>query len=450
MPYWVRFDLDEKSLVFVVAAASVSCLLAGLVPAWRLSRPNLNVALRDSARGSTGAALGRFMHVLVAVEIALSCALLVLTGLNIRSMLNIASARLGYETAGVFAGSVYPSGPAYPTADRRLAFVRGFLERLNAHPDVVGAAATTTEPTWQSMAGIVIEQRTAGDARQQVACAAVQGDYFGVLGIRRLRGRAFDERDSRTAERVAIINPVLAERAWPGVDPIGRRFRFGREGDPKPRPWITVVGVVAATLQGRFYDKETAQVYVPLTQHDDVGYVTVYAKARGGDGANLASVLRQVLRHLDPDLAVINPATLTNRVERAKVGRRLWVPTYVLFGAAALVLAGVGLYGVMSYGVARRIPEIGVRMALGATPGRIVWLIVRQAGLQVLAGLLAGSVIAYFFARQFGTAFFNVAPHDPPTYLLVVATLTLAALLACLVPVWRAVRVSPVDALRSE
>jgi len=406
MPYWMHFDLDGKSLVFVVAAAGASCLLAGLVPAWRLSRPDLNAALRDSARGATGFALGRFMQVLVVIEVALSCALLVLAGMNIRSMFNIASARLGYEPAGVFCGSVYLSGPAFAGVDRQVGGARELLAQLVVRPEVAAAAIVTTEPTWQDWADIVAENQVAGAPRQRVARTEIMGDYFSVLGIRRLRGRAFDEHDTRTAERVAIINPILAERIWPGQDPVGRRFRFDREGEAKPQPWITVVGVVAATLQGRFNEATTAQVYTPLAQHDDAAYFAVLTRTRPGDPAQLAPVVRQVVRSLNPDLAVINPDTLTGRVERAKAGRRLWVPTYLLFGAVALALAAVGLYGVMSYGVARRIPEIGVRVALGATPRQISWLIARQAGGQLLGGLLAGTVIAYFFARHFGTYFF--------------------------------------------
>jgi predicted permease len=370
--------------------------------------------------------------------------------MNVRSVLNMASARLGYETAGVFSGRFYVAGPAHAGAERQLEFARAVFERIRARPEVAAVALAGALPVHDRWADVQIENGAGGDASHRVATVGIMGDYLGVLGVRLLQGRSIDERDTRTAEKVALVNSVFAARAWPGRSPLGQRFRFGRREDTKPAPWLTVVGVVTPTVPGAFAETIAGQVYVPLAQGDEASFLSILTRARDGDAARQASPVRQVLQALDPNLPLLDPAPLEKAVGRVRQGRRLWAPTYLVFGCIALVLAGVGLYGVMSYSVSRRVPEIGVRVALGATPGQVAGLIARQAGGQLLAGLVTGSLIAYAAARQFGTYFFDVPPHDPVTYVVVWVTLTAAGVLACAVPIRRALRVSPIEALRCE
>lgn len=457
IPYWMVFNIDRVGVLYVSALALVTCLVAGVWPAWFTSQTDLTVALKDSSRGSTGSSLSKFTRVMVVFEIVLSCILLVLSGLTIRSVIKMQSASLGFEPAGIFTNRVGLPEVEYADIAKQKEFYRQLLERLAQRAEVQSAGLSSIQPTWNNNQGLVVEGTATGPGapRHSTSRAAVSPGYFATLGIKLLQGRLLDERDGADAPKTAVINPVFAAKHWPGQDPVGRRFRYGSAKEPgKPEDWITVVGVVAATLQGQFDGHEAgvsgSQSYVSYLQDTESRFRTLFVKARNGNALSLAPVIRQTVREMNQDLPVYWPLTLADMVEKAKFYKELFAWIFGLFGAVALVLAGGGLYGVMSYAVSRRTQEIGVRMALGATERDVLRLILRQGGWQLGVGLAAGLGLAFFGARALGSFLYQVNPADPVTFVVTFVTLGAAGLGACLLPALRAVRVSPVEALRCE
>ena len=459
IPYWMVFDLDWAGLGFIVGATLFATLAAGLWPAWLATRADLNTVLKDSSRGSTGFSLSRFTRALVIGEVVLSSVLLVLSGLTIRSVIKMQTAPLGFATAGVFTGRVALNGDAYKKPPKQHQFYHDLLERLAARREVAGAAIADLQPTWDDRTQVEFDGRPRGGPQgsglpaQFASRAAVSGNYFAVLGIKLAQGRTFDDRDTATAPKVAVVSTRFAERNWPGESALGQHFVYGWGLDVKPEDWITIVGVVAPTLQGEFNNggnSVTTQTYVPYPQRDDVRYMTMFVKGRGGDAAALAPLVRQTVRSLDDDLPVFRPMTLDGMVDQTKFFKRLFAWIFGLFGSVALVLAGVGLYGVMSYSVSQRTQEIGVRMALGAEPRDVIVMILREGGLRLGLGMAIGLTAAFFAGRLLAFVLWGVTPADPATFAATIAALGAAGLVACLLPALRAVRVNPVEALRCE
>lgn len=453
-PYWMVFNIDHVSVLYVVALALFSTLVAGLWPAWRASRGDLMAVLKDGGRGSTGFALSRFTRVLVVSEIVLSCVLLVMSGLSVRSVIKMQSAQLGYDTQGVFANRVGLPESDYKSGASQKEFYRQLVERLAARPEIASAAISSIQPTWNTRQPIVIDGQPMGkDApRRAAAQAAVSDGYFATLGIRLLQGRTFDARDTETSPAVVVVDTTFAQRHWPGQDPIGKRFAYNNGQQPETIKWITVIGVVSRTMQGEFHNTQTeiALSYIPYQQRDEGRFYTVFAKARVGDGSNLAPVVRSVVQSIDDDLPIYWPQTLERMVEGAKFFNRLFAWIFGVFGGVALVLSAVGLYGVMAYSVGQRTQEIGVRMALGASSGDVLRMILREGGVRLALGLAAGLLLAFFASKLQANSLYGITPSDPVTYVVALATLALAGLLACLIPALRALRVNPVEALRNE
>lgn len=457
-PYWMVFDLDAKGMAYIGALALMTTLAAGLWPAWRTSYTDVNVVLKDGGRGATGFALSRFTRALVIGEVALSCVLLVLAGLTIRTVVKAQTAPVGFETAGVLACRVALPETSYPDPVRQRQFWREVLERLAARPEIAAVGYAELKPTWESRVQVEFEGRPRGGEQgsglppQYASRCAVSGSYFATLGIKLTQGRIFDDRDAPTAMKVAIVSTRFAERHWPRENPLGQRFVYGWGLNVKPEDWITVVGVVAPTMQGEFnYDgEERPQTYVPYAQVGGLRYGSLFAKARGSEAAALTPVLRAVVRSLDDDLPIYYVETLAHMVTDARYFKGLFAWIFGLFGGVALVLAGVGLYGVMSYSVSQRTQEIGVRMALGAEPRDVLALLLREGGNRLAIGLALGLPAAYFAGRLQAFVLWGVTPGDPTTFLATLVALGAAGLLACLLPALRAVRVSPVEALRYE
>jgi len=277
-PYFVVFKIDALSVVCVVTLAVVTAVLAGLAPAWRAARTDPQAWLKDGGRGSTRAALSGFMRGLVIGEVALSCLLLVGVGLMVRTALAVDAMPLGVDPAGVATGRFRVPSEILRDKRAQLDYARQLLERLEARPEI-GTAALS----WETMlddSRVVVTTEGAGARTSKTASTAITGDYFRTLGIALRGGRTFDGRDHESAERVAIVNTELAVRFWPGESPLGKRFRLVTPEGKPPAPWLTVVGVVASTMQGRFKETNAAQVYTPWAQQDDPRLVVVWAKAR--------------------------------------------------------------------------------------------------------------------------------------------------------------------------
>jgi predicted permease len=458
IPYWLVFDIDLSGLGYVVGLTVVTCFVAGLWPAWRASRADLNGVLKDGGRGATGFALSRFTRAMVIGEVALSAVLLVLAGLTIRSVIKTQTTPLGFETTGVFTCRVVLPEGSYARASRQFQFFRDLRERLTTRPEIAQVAHADVQPTWSNWNQVEFEGRPRGGPKgsglppQHAATTVVSDDYFATLKIPVAQGRVFDERDGQSgAPRVVVVSTRFAEKNWPKESAIGKRFVFGYGIDVKPDEWMTVVGVVGPTLHGNF-DRQNAtveQVYVPYLQEGG-RYQTLFVKGRTADAAALASVVREAARALDADLPIFWARTMDNMMADARFFKNLFAWIFGIFGGVALVLATVGLYGVMSYSVSQRTQEIGVRMALGAEPGDVVALILREGGLRLVVGLVLGLTAAVFAGRLLAFVLFGVEPGDVITLGATFLTLGGAGLAACLVPALRAVRVNPVEALRCD
>lgn len=453
-PYWMKFDIDAMGVVYVVGLALFACLTAGLWPAWRASRSDLIAVLKDGGRGSTGFTLSKFTRAMVIGEVVLSCVLLVLSGLYVRSVIAMQATDLGYQTDGIFTNRIGLPATEFKTGEVQREFYRQLVERLATRPEVEQAAVASVQPTWNVRNTIAIDGESAGpDMPHKFAThVAVSGSYFSTLGIRLLQGRVFDDRDTATALPVAIVSSSFVEQHWPGENPLGKRFAYGDASKPAELKWLTVIGVVTSTLQGNFqgFMNTVPQAYVPFTQVESMRFMTVFTKARADDATAMAPVVRATVRSLNEDLPIYWPQTLDAMVAKAKFFKKLFAWIFGVFGGVALVLAGVGLYGVMAYSVNQRTQEIGVRMALGAEPGVVLRMIMREGGLRLGIGLVIGLGLGFLAGKLQTNFLYGVTAADWPT--LVGAGLTLggAGLLACLVPALRAVRVNPVEALRSD
>lgn len=454
-PYWMVFNIDLVGVAYVVLLAVVSTVFAGLWPAWRASRSDLTTVLKDGSRGSTGFSLSRFTRVMVVGEVMLSCVLLVLSGLFVRSVVKMQTTDLGFASAGVFTNRIGLPEVEFKEPARQAEFYRQLLERLAARPEVANVAVANNQPTWSNRDQIFIEELARGPDIPSIHASrtAVSGSYFDTLGIRLISGRTFDQRDTATSLKVAVVSTKFAERYWPGKDPLGRKFIFGlREAlNAKPEDWITVIGVVTPTLQGDFHAEgaNTPQAYLPFTQAP-ARFMTVFTKARGPDAAALAPLLRRTVRELNEDLPIYWPQTLDAMVADAKFFKRMFAWIFGIFGGVALVLAGVGLYGVMAYSVSQRTQEIGVRMALGASSRDVLRLILREGGLRLAIGLVLGLSLAVLAAKPLAAFLYEVTPGDLPTFVVTFFTLGFAGILACVIPALRALRINPVEALRNE
>lgn len=452
-PYWMVFQIDAPVLLYTVGLTVATCALAGLFPALRASRADLNSVLKDGSRGSTGSSLGRFARVLVIGEVAVSCLLLVLSGLMIRTVIKTQTAPLGFETAGILHGRVALLDKESKGIAQQRAFFTQLSERLRTRPEIASFGLADTQPVWGGYDAVVIDGRApepAGGRGPVVSIKAVSAGYLPTLGIKLLQGRGLVDADTAEAPAVAVISSVFAEKYWPGQSPLGRRFRRGAGAAGEKVSWITIVGVVNQTMQGRFNNDVRPQAYVPYTQVEELDRMSVFARGRGGDPALLAPVLRGTVRELREDLPVYFVQTMDQMLGEARASKRIIAWLFGVFGAVAFGLAAVGLGGVMSYSVSHRTREIGVRMALGATPGNVLALVLRQGGWQLGLGLGLGVGLSLLCGGVLATFLYGVSAQDGATLVGAVGALSAAALGAMLIPALRAVRINPVEVLRDD
>ncbi len=453
-PYWMVWNVDATGVMYVGLLAVVTCVAAGLFPALRVSKPDLNTMLKDAGRGSTGFSLSRFTRALVVAEVALSCVLLVLAGLTIHSIIKIQTASLGFEPAGVMTARVALPDTEYKDDARQRQFFQALRERLAARPEFTAVALADSPPIWNNRSPVVIDGRapdSSGKSNTYASITTVTPHYFEAMNLRLLQGRDFTDADAAEAQAVAVVSTAFAEQYWPRENPVGKRFRRGTLEDKEPGPWLTVVGVVPDTLKGQFDAKTWPQVYVSYLQaKESTQRMTIFARVRGGDPAAATPLLRAAVRELNDDLPIYFTQTLTGMVDKAKFFKKLFGWIFGIFGAVALVLAGVGLYGVMAYSVAQRTQEIGVRVALGAGPRDVLRLILGEGGMRLALGLAIGSVIGYFGSALLASELYGVQAGDFASFGGTLVTLGMIGLLANLVPALRALRVNPVVALRNE
>jgi predicted permease len=448
-PAWIVFAVDGGVLSYAFGMSLLTGLVFGLIPALRASRPRLAPSLRDGGRGAS-AGSRRLRATLVTGELALSLVLLVGAGLMIRSFLGLQATDPGFETRGALAGRVYLSGERFATAAQRVITSRALLERASALPGVERAALISAAPLagWQTSSGVAIEglETRAGEERY-TEWRPVSSGALGLLRIPIIAGRditpaeAFD-----STSTVVVVNEQLAHRYWPNETGIGKRIAFERGEHPK---WLTIVGVSRDIALGSPGERPRHAVWRPWATAAG-RTMTVLVRARNADAAALAPALRRAVSSVDPTIAVVSLSTLDDVVRDALWRFKLYGWLFGAFAAAALVLAVVGVYGVIAYQVAQRTRELGVRVALGARPTDVYRLVVGDGARLAGVGLVIGLVLAFGLTRVLRAGLRGVSATDPLVFGVVTVTLAGAALLACWIPARRATRVDPLSALRND
>lgn len=443
-PFWIDIRIDATVLLFVTAVTVLAALVAGLVPALRASRGDVLPLLNDEGRGTTSLRIGRMSRGLVVGEMALSFALLVVSGLVVRSIVNVTHFDPGIATRDVFSSRVTLPATEYPDGPRRVRFADRLLAQVRALPGVTAAALATANPPTAPELSVVLPGQTFADERDypRAKVTSVTAGFFDVIRVTPRRGRVFTDGDGADAPKVAVVNEEFQRRYYPD-GAIGRQLRLFTAG---ANDWHTIVGIVADIPDVDLGESLLQHVYVPLAQRPSAT-VNVLLQARG-DPLALTSQVRDAVTGLDRNLPMYNAQTLQTMLDDSTWGWRVFGTLFTIFGLAALFLATVGLYGVMAFSVSRRTQEIGVRMAVGAGAGDVLGMVLRQGAWQVGAGVVVGLGFAVVLANAMRLMFFRVSPYDVPTFVAVGAVLLVTGLAAAFVPARRAARVDPMAALR--
>jgi len=449
LPRAADVALDARVLAFSVAASLVAAVVFGLAPAFQASSANLSGGLREGSlsAGETGGKK-RLRDALIVAETALSFILLVGAGLLGRSFVRLQDVGLGFRPQHVLTAGLSLPRAQYAKPEQWIAFYTRLVERLQAQPGVESAAAALPLPLYGGGLNFQfqIEGRAPVKPGEELSAnyTAVTPGYFHAMGIALRDGRFLTESDAASAPKVCLISSTFAKRYFPGESPIGRSLVFGFS-ESAPRQIVGVVGDVRRDGLGVISRPE---MYVPFVQ--DPWWASYLAIRTAGDPMQLASVVRREVRALAPTLPVDGVQPMTQIVYDSVAQPRFRTTLLGLFGAAALLLAVIGIYGVISFNVGRRTREVGIRMALGAGRGDVMLLILKQGLALSGIGLAAGLAGAIVLTRYLSSVLFDVAPIDPATYASVGLLLLAAGVLACLVPARRAMRLDPVEALRQE
>jgi predicted permease len=469
-PAYVRFYVDGMVLVFTVAATIVAAIVSGLLPAWMSSRANANAVLRDGGRGTTSRRVMLVTRGLVVFQIVVTCVLLIGSLLQVRSIVNQQTIDYGYDTNGIISARMGLMDGDYPNNDVRKLFYDRIVRDLKTSPEFAAVALTNRfRMVFSGNSPIEIEgkQYKVNRDRPQANNEQVTVGFFDVTGQRLLQGRGFTDDDNDAKLPVAVVNAAFARKHYGTENPLGRRFRTVINQGNTFGPWRTIVGVVSTVrMLGPFNNPnvDDSGFYVPFystavgpaTPGPFVGqFATVIVKPRGGQSAaTLAAPLRRDVMKADPNLPLYFVGTPRSQLEGFVAQSRIIATMFTIFGLVAVILASVGIYGVMSFAVNQRTQEFGVRMALGANTPRILRMVVHQGVLQVAVGLTLGLGLAFALAvlaaDGIQNALFGVSGRDPLTYLSVAGLIATVSLIATLVPAQRATRVDPMVALRAE
>ena len=447
LPRVQNVQLDAWTFAFTFGICLLTGLVFGLLPAIRASKLDLSEALKDSGKSTAGKERHGLRSALVFSDVALALLLLTGAGLMMKSFVRLLEVNPGFDPSHTLTLTLSLWGPKSADAPA-VAFFDQVLRRVNALPGVEAAGIVSQLPLGGNldMYGVHVEGKSLPNPEEDPSADrySISPDYLHAMRIPLMRGREFDQRDAATSPQVALVNESMARRFWPGEDPIGKRFRLG---DTKG-PWKTVVGVVGDVLHRGLDAPHTLQVYLPNTQFADS--LVILAVRTSNDPASLASSVRAEIAALDPQVPVSAVATMDEVVSASVENQRFGALLFMLFGAIALLLTAVGIYGVVSYGVAQRTHEIGIRLALGAGRGEVLKLIVSEAMKPALLGAALGLCAAFGLTRLLTGLLFNVKPTDPPIFAAVLGVLIGVALLASYIPARRAMRVDPMVALRYE
>ncbi|HEU4508115.1 MAG TPA: ABC transporter permease [Pyrinomonadaceae bacterium] len=446
-------NVDANVLAFTLGVSLLTGLIFGLAPALQASRFNLNEALKEGGRDSSAGGHGSHIRsLLVIAEVAVSLVLLIGAGLLIHSFVRLRSVDPGFRTDNLLTMRIALPKLKYPDHATRTAFHDELLRRVTAVPGVRSAAVTNWIPlTLQGDTfGVTVEGRPDPGAQNMpdVVTRVVSFDYLNTMGIQLLRGRPFDhQQDKVDSPPVAIISETTARRLWPDEDPLGKRLKAG--GADSDEPWIAVIGVAEDVRQFQLTAEPRLQMYLPSVQ--PAFFVPGHLVVRTDiDPMSLAGAVRQAVWEIDKDQPVSDVRSMDEIFAESIAHQRFSMLMLGVFAAVAMLLGTVGIYGVVSYTVAQRTHEIGVRMALGAGTGNVLSLIVGHALKLTLIGVLVGLPVAFVLSRLTESLLFGVTPTDPATFVAIPLMLIAAAALASYLPARRATRIDPVIALRYE
>ena len=449
IPMRFDFSFDWRIFGFALALALATGVVVGLIPALRASRQDLGTVLHEAGRGIV-AGRHRLRDVLVIAQVGGSLMLLIIAMLFTRSLGKAQQAELGFERNGIINFTMDPTEVGYHEDEGR-AFYKSLLERVRALPGVESATTAAATPMGYIGGNDLVDidgyQPPPGEAKTPVVYNIVSTEYLQTLKMPLLRGRTIDERDTQTSPYAAVINEAMAKKFWPNSDPIGRYFKIGSE----PQHSIQVVGLVKDTHVQTFTGTINPYFYLPFAQHYSGNSLQTLQVRTSLAPANMIPQIEHVIESLAPTMPVFDVQTMTDALNTLNGLLRFQIAAGLAtaMGLLGLILAVVGVYGVISYSASQRTHEIGVRMAIGAEPLDILKMIFRQGLFIVCVGLVVGTIGAFASARVLKT-FLVVSATDPVTYLLVVTGLTLIALFACYVPARRATRIDPMMALREE
>jgi len=447
---------DVRVLCFTLALAVFTGILFGLAPALQISMPDLVTSLKEGARG-TGSRRSRLQPALVAVQVALSLVLLMGAGLAVRSMRNVLGGEFGFKTEHLAMFTMDLSIQGY-TEQQGQMFYRQLMERIEAVPGVQAASLAWTVPPRDLSGRVSLFYEGQAPPQEElrghefelgirVDEDVVAPNYFRTMSIPLVAGRDFTSRDDASAPRVAIVNEKLAQRLWPGESVLGRRIECPSMQGP-PRPPIEIIGVAKDTKYRSLLLEPPPVIYLPLTQNYD-GRETLLVRA-AGDPANVVPALRSLVAKINPDLPVYGVKSMSEQVADSLWQQRMAAILIGSFGALALILAAIGLYGVISHWVAQRTNEIGIRMALGASPRNILRLVIGKGMAVALLGVVLGAVATQGATRAMSSLLYGVGATDGGTMAAVSLLLTAVALIASYLPARRATKVDPMVALRDE
>jgi putative ABC transport system permease protein len=451
MPGIDSVGLNTQVLGFTLLVTLATGLLFGLVPALGISNPDLQACLKESSRGSTeGSRSHRLRGLLVAAEFSLAFVLVIGAALMVKTLIRLSHFSLGFNPDHVLSMRIPLRGPQYKSHREEAEFFRRLLAQVQTLPGVLSASVTSGLPVanWAGM-GFVTENdpHPAPELMPDANYLVIAPHYFQTMGIPLRAGRAFSDGDTERSQRVVIVNEELARRNWPGQDPIGMRLRTGTDEN---LPWLTVVGV-AANVRTMGPDAEfQPELYIPYTQYPWLLSPRLMVVRTTVDPLAMTSSIRREVLTLDKNQPVSEIRTLDQVAGETAAQRQFLMVLLGIFAALALILAGVGIYGVLAYSVARRTHEIGVRMALGAARADVMKLVLAQGLRFAFFGVLAGLAGALLLTRVLASLLFGVSPTDPVTFALVTGLLALVAFLACYIPARRATKVDPMEALRYE
>ena len=456
-PFWMVFAMDWRTFGFLFGICIVTGVLFGLAPALHVSRTNVNETLKEGGRsGSTGIRARRWANGLIVAQLALTLVLLAGAGFMMRSFFEMYNREIGIDTSQVLTMQMILPVRKYPTTESRTTFMERAEERLSSAADIEAVSTATNLPGGGGGSRpLEFAGRTeaAENERPTVTSLSVGSRYFDAIGARVLQGRAFNQSDGLPGRETAIVNKRLVDMYFKGQNPIDAQIRFAATGPGQPvSAWLTVVGVAANVRQRIDNQSNEADsiVYIPHRQNPTLtNGMALIARTRAG-ASRAGQTLREEMRAVDPDMALFNIRTLDEVMSQQRFLHRVFGTMFSLFAVIALILAAVGLYAVTAYAVTQHTREIGVRLALGARPGPVIWIFLKRSLMQLSIGVVIGLAAAVALGRVLQSLLVQTSSHDPLTLVSIVVVLAVVAIAASLLPARRATRLDPLIALRHD